>query len=161
MLEVLIFHWKTIFLSLTAPGLDFFVIWSYIWYPIQLVRFWFSLESQSNLLYSDLTLEGQSNLWLKFYHMSTYLDFPLTASLVALWLCYAYLLDRTHNLDAKKIGFRSNMHLLSLAYRWSPAWLGFENLWRLRSIWIAFFLPESLSKAFVGCKTLFHSVFLF
>ena len=33
--------------------------------------------------------------------MSTYLDLPLSASLVALWFCYAYLPDWTYNSDAK------------------------------------------------------------
>ena len=44
---------------------------------------------------------------------------------------------------------------------WLPVWLGFEILWKLRSIWIIIFLPENLSKAFIECKTLFYSVFLF
>ena len=43
-----------------------------------------------------------------------------------------------------------------------PAWLRFKILWKLRSVWITFFLPEGLSKAFIECKTpFFHSVLLF
>ena len=42
-----------------------------------------------------------------------------------------------------------------------PTWLGFEILWKLRSIWITFFLPEGLFEAFIGSKTFFQSTFLF
>ena len=40
-------------------------------------------------------------------------------------------------------------------------WLGFRILWKLWFAWITFFLPEGLSEAFIGCKTLFYSAFLF
>ena len=69
------------------------------------------------------------------------LDLPLTTSLVALWLCHACLLDWTYTSDAR--------------------WLGFEILWKLRYVWITFFLPEGFSKALIRCETFFYSTFLF
>ena len=133
--------------------------WLYTWSPNLVLfqsRTWKPVKLGSIPI---LHLKCQSNLIL--FSRSTYLDLPLATSLVALLLCHAYLLDWTYNSDANQIGFKSNMHLPGLAYHWLPIWLGFEILWKLRFVWIIIFLPEDLSKAFIGCKTLFYSVFLF
>ena len=42
-----------------------------------------------------------------------------------------------------------------------PVWLGFEILWKLRSVWITFFLLDGLFEAFIECKTFFHPTFFF
>ena len=51
--------------------------------------------------------------------MPTYLDLPLTANLVALWLYHACLLDQTYNSDAKSVGiskFFENSDLFELPF---------------------------------------------
>ena len=76
----------------------FSLYWLYTWSP-NLVLFrsctWKPVRLDSVLV---LHLKGQSNLVL--FSPSTYLDLPLAANLVVLWLCHTYLLDWTYNSNA-------------------------------------------------------------
>ena len=56
--------------------------------------------------------------------------------------------------------FVAHAYLIGLTPLMS-GWLGSEILWKLRFVWIIFFLPEGLSEAFIGYETPFHSTFLF
>ena len=104
--EVLTSCWKLILLSSSARS------------PKLTLKWWFShltgltLDCQSCFV---PVLHLQANqTWFCFglileSHMSTYLDLSLTASLVMLWLCHAYLLDWSYNSDANRKGFKSSL----------------------------------------------------
>ena len=54
-------------------------------------------------------------------NMSTYMDLPLIASLIALWLCRACLLDWTYTFDANLVRIWNSLKtLIYLNYLFSP-----------------------------------------
>ena len=104
---------------------------------------------------SGFTLESQSNLVL--FQSGAWKPVKLVAQIIP----YVYLPELT--LDCQfgcAFDFVTHIYLIGLTTL-MPLWLGFGILWKLWSVWITFFLLEGLSKAFVECKTLFHSTFLF
>ena len=156
----------------------FILLWSYTWKPAKLGsvpishlkvnQTWFcsglTLESQSNLvlfrsytwmpikLDSVLVLHLKANqTWFKFCHMPTYLDLPLTASWVVLWLCHTYLLDRTYNSEANLVRIWNSLKTsICLNYLLSSR----RSFWSFYRVQDSFSLciPVSDKKTYMWCN---------
>ena len=51
--------------------------------------------------------------------------------------------------------------IFAWTYTFDASLIRIRNSLKLQFVWVSFFLPESLSEAFIKCETLFHSVLLF
>ena len=88
--EVWSWSFKYWFAHLTGLTLDcqsnLILFRFYTWKPVKLGSVpVLHLKASQTWFCFGLTLESQSNLYLKFRHLSTYLDLPLVASLVGIW----------------------------------------------------------------------------
>ena len=98
-------------LPLIASSLNFhFFIWTYLWLPVLLSSLFF-----------------------------TYLDLPLSANLIVLWLYHSRLPDWTYTSDASLV----------------------DIFWKTPICLNYLLSSEGLSEAFIGCKTLFYPTSLF
>ena len=135
-------------LPLIANSSNFYSLWTYLWLPVfqvLILLIWTYSLFPVKLIHihlPGLTFECQFGLCFDFVAL-VYL-IGLTPLMPA-WSCFDFV---TH---VYRVGLTPLM----------PSLLGFETFWK-PLIWLNYlFSSEGLSKAFIECKTLFHSISLF
>ena len=112
------------------------LIFLLIWVYPQLSALFFQYSSR-------LTLGFQSNSFL-----STYLDLPSNASLVAFWLHYTCLSYWTYTSDAKQLRFFKNSDLSELPSSFRRS---FWSFYRVQGLF-SFCVPISDKKTYIWCN---------
>ena len=83
-------------------------------------------------------------------HISAYLDLPLIATLVVLWLCHVYELDWTYNSNAMVCIWNPLKTLICLNYLFSPR----RSFWSFYQVQnpLSPYIPVSDKKTFIWCN---------